>query len=166
LLLLIDPDPTATAALAAALADRYIDVVATCDPADALLQPGDLPPDAVLHAGRVVTRTQINQLIWSRDDETSNTLNVHIRRLRACLGDNPRHPTTIVSVRGLGYRLDPAPQVTTGLDLPLLLNGAGHKHTVAQVRSLFERSGLRFVGVRPTGTFLSFVEAVVPDEPQ
>ncbi|WP_422770635.1 winged helix-turn-helix transcriptional regulator [Plantactinospora sp. WMMC1484] len=61
----------------------------------------------MLHAGRVVTRTQIYQLVWSRDGETSNTLNVHIRRLRTRLGDDPKDPTIIVSVRGIGYRLDP-----------------------------------------------------------
>ncbi|MEO3745343.1 response regulator transcription factor [Plantactinospora sp. B5E13] len=60
----------------------------------------------MLHAGRVVTRAQINQLVWSRDDEASNTLNVHIRRLRTRLGDDLRDPKIIVSVRGLGYRLD------------------------------------------------------------
>ena len=53
--------------------------------------------------------------------------------------------------------------MTTALDLLLLLNGAGHKHSTGQVRGLFERSGLRYVGIRPTGTFLTFVEAVVPD---
>jgi C-methyltransferase len=58
---------------------------------------------------------------------------------------------------------NPEPQVTTALDLLLLLNGGGHKHTLPQVAGLLERSGLRFAGVRPTGTFLSFVEAVVPD---
>jgi DNA-binding response OmpR family regulator len=61
----------------------------------------------MLHAGRVITRHQINQLVWSRDDETSNTLNVHVKRLRNRLGDDPKSPTIIVSVRGLGYRLDP-----------------------------------------------------------
>ncbi|WP_203930571.1 methyltransferase [Virgisporangium ochraceum] len=58
---------------------------------------------------------------------------------------------------------NPEPEVTTALDLLLLLNGAGHKHSTGQVRALLERGGLRYVGVRPTGTFLSSVEAVVPD---
>jgi len=219
LLLVVDPDTTASNAVAAALEDRQIDVVCTTSPADALMQAGALLPDAVLtaahvpplrasdiarvltvhggittlvgvgehdgdeashalaagalaciprpyrlvdilpllraispdtaadfqvavevgalrldpaavdvrlrgrrvdlplrefqllhllmlHAGRVVTRAQINQLVWSRDDETSNTLNVHIRRLRSRLGDDLRDPKIIVSVRGLGYRLD------------------------------------------------------------
>jgi DNA-binding response OmpR family regulator len=61
----------------------------------------------MLHAGRVVTRAQIRQLVWSRDDETSNTITVHIRRLRSRLGDDLADPKIIVSVRGIGYRLDP-----------------------------------------------------------
>ncbi|MBM0230411.1 response regulator transcription factor [Micromonospora sp. STR1_7] len=61
----------------------------------------------MLHARRVVTRHQINRLLWSGEGDTSNTLNVHIRRLRHRLGDNLRKPSIIVSVRGMGYRLDP-----------------------------------------------------------
>ncbi len=59
------------------------------------------------NAGRVLTRQQIHQLIWHRGEESSNTLNVHVRRIRARLGDDPKHPSILVSVRGLGYRLDP-----------------------------------------------------------
>jgi DNA-binding response OmpR family regulator len=61
----------------------------------------------MLHAGRVITRHQINQLVWAGDGDSSNTLNVHIRRLRARLGDDPKQPSIVVSVRGMGYRLDP-----------------------------------------------------------
>ncbi|ROO51513.1 DNA-binding response OmpR family regulator [Micromonospora sp. Llam0] len=61
----------------------------------------------MLHAGRVVTRHQINQLVWAGEGEGSNTVNVHIRRLRTRLGDNPKEPFIIVAVRGIGYRLDP-----------------------------------------------------------
>ncbi|GAA0474684.1 sensory transduction protein regX3 [Actinoplanes capillaceus] len=59
------------------------------------------------NAGRVLTRHQIHQLIWSQEEDTSNTLNVHVRRIRARLGDDLRHPRILISVRGLGYRLDP-----------------------------------------------------------
>lgn len=61
----------------------------------------------MLHAGRVVTRHQINQLVWAGEGESSNTVNVHIRRLRQRLGDDPKEPFIIVAVRGMGYRLDP-----------------------------------------------------------
>ncbi|MCM4083139.1 helix-turn-helix domain-containing protein [Actinoplanes sp. TRM88002] len=32
---------------------------------------------------------------------------MHIRRLRNRLGGDLRHPRILISVRGLGYRLDP-----------------------------------------------------------
>jgi hypothetical protein len=40
------------------------------------------------------------------------------------------------------------------------------KHAFDKVRSLLERSGPRFVGIRPTGTLLASVEAVAPDAPR
>jgi DNA-binding response OmpR family regulator len=61
----------------------------------------------MMHSGRVVTRHQISQLVWAGEDEGSNTVNVHIRRLRSRLGDNQKDPFIIVAVRGMGYRLDP-----------------------------------------------------------
>lgn len=61
----------------------------------------------LMHAGRVVTRHQIVQLVWAGEGEGSNTVNVHIRRLRARLGDDPKEPYIVVAVRGMGYRLDP-----------------------------------------------------------
>lgn len=61
----------------------------------------------MMHAGRVVTRHQISQLVWAGETEGSNTVNVHIRRLRARLGDDQKNPFIIVAVRGMGYRLDP-----------------------------------------------------------
>lgn len=59
------------------------------------------------HPGRVLTRQQICQLLWSAQGETSNTLTVHVRRLRKRLGDDPANPRIIVAVRGLGYRFEP-----------------------------------------------------------
>jgi len=58
------------------------------------------------NADRVVTRYQIVAAVWKGEDH-SNTVNVHIRRLRARLGDDPNHPRVIVAVRGIGYRLIP-----------------------------------------------------------
>ena len=61
----------------------------------------------MLNAGKVISRHQINKLVWSGEANGSNTVNVHIRRLRHRLGDDPKCPRIIVSVRGMGYRLDP-----------------------------------------------------------
>ena len=59
----------------------------------------------MVHAGRVVTRDQIRAEVWSSTSDVSNTVTVHIQRLRHRLGDNPSHPTIILTVRGIGYRL-------------------------------------------------------------
>ena len=60
----------------------------------------------MVHAGRVLSHRQIHRLLWNADRAQSNTLSVHIKRLRTRLGGNPDDPV-IISVRGLGYRLEP-----------------------------------------------------------
>jgi two-component system OmpR family response regulator len=53
------------------------------------------------HRGRVVSQTELTEHIYSQDaDRDSNTVEVFIARLRRKLG-----PSTIETVRGLGYRI-------------------------------------------------------------
>ncbi|WP_117210999.1 winged helix-turn-helix transcriptional regulator [Allorhizocola rhizosphaerae] len=60
------------------------------------------------NADRVVTREQIYQHIWGGVAEAgSNTLTVHIKRLRKRLGDDLKKPHIIITVRHIGYRLVP-----------------------------------------------------------
>jgi hypothetical protein len=40
------------------------------------------------------------------------------------------------------------------------------RHSTDKMRGLLERSGLRVVGTRPTGTPLASVAAVAPDTPR
>jgi DNA-binding response OmpR family regulator len=62
----------------------------------------------MVHANRVLTRDQIYGTLWTQHGgRRSNTLAVHIRRLRARLGDNQDNPRIIKTVRGVGYRLIP-----------------------------------------------------------
>ena len=62
----------------------------------------------MVHADRVLTPDQIYGTLWAqRSGHRSNTLVVHIRRLRARLGDNQENPRIIKNVRGVGYRLIP-----------------------------------------------------------
>ncbi|MET9344375.1 MULTISPECIES: response regulator transcription factor [unclassified Nonomuraea] len=56
------------------------------------------------NADRTVTREQIMKHVWNSADGTStNTIAVHVKRLRARLGDDDDR--LIQTVRGVGYRL-------------------------------------------------------------
>jgi DNA-binding response OmpR family regulator len=57
-------------------------------------------------ADRVVTRDQIRDTVWG-GVPGSNTITVHIQRLRHRLGDDQVDPKLILTVRGVGYRLVP-----------------------------------------------------------
>jgi DNA-binding response OmpR family regulator len=62
----------------------------------------------MVHADRILTPEQIYRTVWGRSSgHRSNTLAVHIKRLRLRLGDNQEHPHVIKTVRGVGYRLIP-----------------------------------------------------------
>ncbi len=59
------------------------------------------------HAGRVLTRHQIIDQVWGADYfGDTKTLDVHIRRLRSKIEADPAHPRHLLTVRGLGYRLE------------------------------------------------------------
>jgi two-component system response regulator RegX3 len=57
--------------------------------------------------GRVHTRAELVEsvwgYVWSGDTET---VTVHIRRLRAKIEDDPSAPRRIVTVHGVGYRFE------------------------------------------------------------
>jgi len=58
--------------------------------------------------GRVFSRDQLMEAVWGESwfDDTS-TVTVHVRRLRAKLGDDPAEPRFIETVWGVGYRFRP-----------------------------------------------------------
>lgn len=57
------------------------------------------------HRGRVFTRTQLLDQVWGQDRFVEpRTVDVHIRRLREKIEDEPRTPTLILTVRGMGYK--------------------------------------------------------------
>ena len=62
----------------------------------------------VQHPGRVYSREQLLDLVWGRDTFVeSRTVDVHIRRLRRQVERDDNNPELILTVRGVGYRLDP-----------------------------------------------------------
>lgn len=59
------------------------------------------------NAGRVMTREVLIDRVWGSDYVgDTKTLDVHIKRLRAKVEDDPALPTRIVTIRGLGYKYD------------------------------------------------------------
>jgi len=58
------------------------------------------------HAGAVLSRDQLLELVWGYEYlGDSRLVDAHVRRLRVKLEDHPDDPKLIVTVRGLGYRL-------------------------------------------------------------
>ncbi len=56
--------------------------------------------------GRVYTREQILDQVWGDEVYVEpRTVDVHIKRLRARIEENPETPRLIQTVRGIGYRL-------------------------------------------------------------
>ena len=60
------------------------------------------------NAGRVLPRHVIIERVWGADYfGDTKTLDVHIKRLRSRVEDDPAEPTLIQTVRGVGYTLEP-----------------------------------------------------------
>lgn len=61
----------------------------------------------MLNAGRVLTRDVLIDRVWgSNYFGDTKTLDVHVKRLRAKVEDDPSAPERIVTVRGVGYRYE------------------------------------------------------------
>ena len=62
----------------------------------------------ITNGGQVLSRNQLLEGIWdvSGDFVNDNTLTVYIKRLREKIEDDPQSPRIILTVRGLGYKVD------------------------------------------------------------
>jgi two-component system response regulator RegX3 len=59
------------------------------------------------NAGRVLTRDVLIDRVWGADYVgDTKTLDVHIKRLRSKVEEDPAVPTRIVTIRGLGYKYE------------------------------------------------------------
>lgn len=57
--------------------------------------------------GRVLTRAQLIDRVWGGDYYgDTKTLDVHIKRLRSKIEDDPANPVLIQTIRGLGYKFE------------------------------------------------------------
>jgi DNA-binding response OmpR family regulator len=53
----------------------------------------------------VFSRTQLLDFVWGQDRFVEpRTVDVHIRRLREKVENDPRRPLLILTVRGMGYK--------------------------------------------------------------
>jgi two-component system response regulator RegX3 len=76
-------------------------------------RPIDLPPKEfalleafMLRPGKLVTRQVLLSEVWGVEYfGDTRTLDVHIKRLRAKIEEDPRRPIHVLTVRGLGYKL-------------------------------------------------------------
>lgn len=57
------------------------------------------------NAGRVLERSTLIDRVWGSDYVgATKTLDVHVKRLRAKVEEDPSNPVRIVTIRGLGYK--------------------------------------------------------------
>jgi C-methyltransferase len=134
------------------------DVVANPDPrlraggplADRItLLPGDCRKAVPVQADVYILK---NILEW--DDESTVTT---LRNV----AETARPGARVVVMENL---VDGSPEMrfTTAMDLLLLLNVGGKKHTKAGLLALVEKAGLRVEGVRPINSYLHMIESTVP----
>jgi two-component system response regulator RegX3 len=61
----------------------------------------------MVNAGIVITRDTLIDRVWGGDYVgDTKTLDVHVKRIRAKIEDDPSHPRRIATVRGVGYRYE------------------------------------------------------------
>ena len=71
------------------------------------LKEFDLLELLMRNAGRVLTRMQLIDRVWGSDYVgDTKTLDVHVKRLRAKIEPDPANPRYLLTVRGLGYKLE------------------------------------------------------------
>jgi two-component system, OmpR family, response regulator RegX3 len=71
------------------------------------LKEFDLLEYLLRNAGRVLTRGQLIDRVWGSDYVgDTKTLDVHVKRLRAKIEPDPANPKYLLTVRGLGYKLE------------------------------------------------------------
>ncbi|MCL5948292.1 MAG: response regulator transcription factor [Actinobacteria bacterium] len=62
--------------------------------------------ELIENAGKVLSRDQLLDRVWGYDYFADGRLvDVHVRRLRIKIEDDPANPVHLVTVRGLGYKL-------------------------------------------------------------
>ncbi len=70
----------------------------------------DLLQAVMTRPGQIVRREELMKEVWNTTFYTSSkTIDVHLGWLRRKLGDDPRKPTLITTIRGKGLRFEQVP---------------------------------------------------------
>lgn len=86
--------------------DRHV-VTVNGKPITLPLKEFDLLEYLMRNSGRVLTRGQLIDRVWGADYVgDTKTLDVHVKRLRSKIEPDPAHPVYLITVRGLGYKLE------------------------------------------------------------
>ena len=86
--------------------DRYV-VTVRGEDLHLPLKEFELLEMLVRNAGRVMTRDQLIDRVWGSDYVgDTKTLDVHVKRLRTKIEENPSKPELLVTLRGLGYKFN------------------------------------------------------------
>lgn len=73
----------------------------------------------ITRPGEIVTREELMRNVWQTNFWTSaKTIDVHLGWLRRKLGDDPRNPVLITTVRGRGLRFEPRPPLHAAVHVP------------------------------------------------
>ena len=86
--------------------ERHV-VTVNGEPITLPLKEFDLLEYLMRNSGRVLTRGQLIDRVWGADYVgDTKTLDVHVKRLRSKIEADPANPVHLVTVRGLGYKLE------------------------------------------------------------
>nr|NLD41051.1 response regulator transcription factor [Actinomycetales bacterium] len=87
--------------------DRH-EVTVNAEPVALPLREFELLEFFLRNPGRVLTRGQIIDRVWGPNYVgDTKTLDVHVKRVRSKIEEDPSSPELITTVRGLGYKLTP-----------------------------------------------------------
>ncbi|MEO6941933.1 MAG: response regulator transcription factor [Terrimesophilobacter sp.] len=82
-------------------------VTVRSEPVQMPLKEYELLEVLLRNAGRVLTRGQLIDRVWGADYVgDTKTLDVHVKRIRGRIEQDPAAPVMLVTVRGLGYRFE------------------------------------------------------------
>ena len=109
---------------------------------------------------QVLTKAEILKAIWQKKIVCEDSLAVAISHLRKALDDNPRKPTYIKTIPGVGYQFILVPSTSTVSDQSL----PGNKVSAAPKKHLWVACGALVIGLLIVIMLLSMPKRQQPNE--